>query len=255
MCGNVSRTSPSANGRPTPPSPLAPWHDWQRAVDLGADAERAGGDLRRLGHGADVHEQPDRHQAQRGHGPERDLQPRLGGRHVRRVGLGRRGGGRGGRGLATDRPGRGWRRGRRGGGAGRGRSGGAGASAAGRGVAGVTTEAERGATITRALQQVFGDLGHAPPRYAPRRRASKQRDRDGSPTRVGTRPPALPCGRDATCAQPPEHDTVVPDCTCRRASAGRATCGVIRPARSDEPTTTNDPAERQTPARCSPSTS
>ena len=28
MCGNVSRTSPSVNGRPTPPSPLAPWHDW-----------------------------------------------------------------------------------------------------------------------------------------------------------------------------------------------------------------------------------
>ena len=62
-----------------------------RAVDLGADAERTGGDLRRLGDRPHVHEDPDRHQAERGHRPERDLQPRLRGGHVRRVGLGRRG--------------------------------------------------------------------------------------------------------------------------------------------------------------------
>ena len=29
MCGNVSRTSPSASLRPTPPSPSAPWQDEQ----------------------------------------------------------------------------------------------------------------------------------------------------------------------------------------------------------------------------------
>ncbi len=45
-------------------------------VDLRADAERPGGDLGRLGQRADVHEGPDRHQAQRGQRPDRDLRPR-----------------------------------------------------------------------------------------------------------------------------------------------------------------------------------
>ena len=60
---------------------------------------------------ADVHEQPDRHQAQRGHRPERDLRPLLRRRDVRRIRLRRRGRCCRGRGLARRpvQPGRGRR--------------------------------------------------------------------------------------------------------------------------------------------------
>ena len=36
MCGNVSVTSPSCNGRPEPPSPVAPWHAEQLALNTSA---------------------------------------------------------------------------------------------------------------------------------------------------------------------------------------------------------------------------
>ena len=60
------------------------------AVDLGALAERAGGDLGRRGERADVHEDPDRHQRQRGHRPQRDLGAALVGGDHGRIGLRRR---------------------------------------------------------------------------------------------------------------------------------------------------------------------
>ena len=129
------------------------------AVDLGADAHRTFERVRRLGQRADVHERPDRHQRQRGHRPERDLRPPLGGRDVRRIGLRRRRLGRNGGGLATDRTR--WRGGRRSGPRRRrcrGRCGLRCALGSRRGLA--ATEPQRGSAVSRALEQMFGDLRH-----------------------------------------------------------------------------------------------
>ena len=104
--GTSTSTSPSLNWRPTPPSPVEPW---QLAHVLYSSAPTPSGPvglLGRLGHRADVHEQPDRQQAEGEHGPERDLLARLGRRDVRRIGLRRRRWRGCGRRLATDRAGR-----------------------------------------------------------------------------------------------------------------------------------------------------
>ena len=83
------RGTTSTTRRPRRPTPIGP------SATSGVVGDRA-----------DVHEQPDRHQAQRGHRPERDLRPVLRRRDVRRVGLrGRRWRRRGG-GLAPGGPGR-----------------------------------------------------------------------------------------------------------------------------------------------------
>ena len=93
---------------------------------------------------------------------------------------------------------------------------------AGRGLALLTTtEAERGAAITRPLQQVFGDLVTVPPRYGAAATASGRAGGDlERPTApLGHTHTAAPLSPSHLCTTSGNHDTDVPDCTSSQ------TCG------------------------------
>ena len=236
------------------------------------------------GERAHVHEQPQRQQAERRHRPERDLlaaswRPR------RRAGRAWAAAAAAAAAAALRPTG----------------PGGGGAAAAGaaapvvagvaagasprarRRRAGVAAEPERGAPIPRALQQVFGDLGHwacdvrrrrdpARTRSDSARLSHHDRRATGAPKSCPPSP-ARPDGRLRSRAHLSgdrvADDTVVPDCTSshdvrceygscrdvheRRSIEPTARRSSVRPSeRTYRPTT---PAERQPPARCSPSTS